>query len=133
MPLFCPHCAYLADAEEPFCSRCGHDLVPGDRMLQVRDVPAERHDGSVIVERFRTHCVSYGRRLVFDPVNEVMSSSFSCGQFPGRVDCVACLVCPGCGELLRCHCGALGIQINVKLPPTVEVMGVRARLGGPTV
>lgn len=124
MPLLCPDCANLADEDEPYCSRCGHDLVWSLRHRSVGVVAPRRE---VVVDRFRVDCVCYGEVLRFDPVAEEMSSRFQCSHFRDRIDCVACPICPKCGQL-SCTCRFLGIKIEVKTPPTIETVALRGRV-----
>lgn len=131
MSLFCPECSYVpAEPDEPWCHRCGHNFVsePDDATGLIPAISrAVSRRGEVVVNRFRVNCACYGEQLRFDPVDEAMSSRFQCGKFPGRIDCVACPICSGCGQL-KCSCGFLGIEIEVKLPPTIETVAIRDRL-----
>jgi len=133
MSLFCPNCGYLPEEQdEPWCQRCGHNFVsePGgtDGMLPAisRTTPARR--GDIVVDHFRLNCTWYGEHLRHDPLTDTMSSVFSCGRNPERIDCVGCRVCTTCGDL-RCTCGLLSISIGVKVKGTViETVPVRPRL-----
>ena len=125
MPLLCPDCAYSADEDEPYCSRCGHDLV---RSLRQRNVPVAVSRQEVVVDRFKVNCVCYHEALRFDPVDEAMSSVFRCAKFQQRLDCIGCPIYTKCGQL-KCTCGFVGISINVKIKGTViETVPLRDRI-----
>jgi hypothetical protein len=126
MSLLCPDCTNVEDDDSPYCCRCGTNLV---RSLRHRNVVVGAQRREVVVDRYRVNCICYGERLTFDPLDEQMSSRFQCSKFPGRIDCVACPVCSGCGQV-KCTCRFLGINIGVKIKGTViETVPVRARLG----
>lgn len=132
MPLSCPECAYLPDEpDEPWCPRCGHNFV-SEPDGAVGSLPAisrvVSRPGEVVVDRFRVNCICYDQRLRYDPVDEAMSSVFRCGQFPQRIDCVACPACSKCGHV-QCTCGFLGITIDVKIKGTIiETVPLRERV-----
>ena len=126
MPLFCPNCSTPADDDAPWCERCGSDLVPLSLDTVAVLAPIRRHD--VVVERLRVNCVAFGERLRHDPLTDTMSSVFSCGRNPERIDCIGCRVCTTCGDL-RCTCGLLSISIGVKVKGTViDTVPLRGRL-----
>ncbi|MBK5275165.1 MAG: hypothetical protein JJE30_08945 [Desulfuromonadales bacterium] len=123
----CSNCQYHPDPSEyePFCSRCGHVFVVQGEDGYIPEVSKRVH--GLIVDRFRVNCVCYGEQLRFDPIDEVMTSVFRCGQFQQRIDCIACPICSGCGQL-RCTCGCLGIEIKVTMGRTIETVPLRKRI-----
>ena len=131
MPLFCPNCSYTPEEpDEPYCQHCGHNFIsePADATGPFPAITRPHtHRTPVAVGNYRVDCLCYNEQLEFNPYADEMSSRFFCGRYPERIDCVACPVCPKCGDL-PCTCRFLGIRIKAKLPLTVDTVTLKKLL-----